>query len=161
MIFASLNVSVMEQDADMIKALSGSSPAVLIGRMLVSAIVVFASYNPSGKSIFHWVKSHMDGDMPDAWVVLAAIVTILINIVLLIAAWKALGKIGTVILLILFAALVYLALQEGWAETGNLVSMQWLSLILYSAFLGIGLSGAILWRRATGQVVTDEIDEGQ
>lgn len=143
----------------MIKALSDSSPAVLIGRMLVAAIIVFASYNPSGNSVFHWVKSHLNGDMPDAWVVLAAIVTILLNIVLLIAAWNALGKLGTVILLILFAALVYLALQEGWASTGNLVSMQWLALILYSVFLGIGLSGAILWRRATGQVVTEELDD--
>jgi len=140
----------------MIKALSGSSPAVLAIRMLVAAIVVFASYNPTGKSIFHWVQGHLDGDFPDAWVVLGAIVAILINVVLLIAAWKALGKLGTIIVLILFAALVYLSLQEGWASTGNAASLQWLALILYSAFLGIGLSGAILWRRATGQVVVED-----
>lgn len=143
----------------MIKALSGSSPAVLAGRMLVAAIIVFASYNPTGKSVFHWVMANMDGDMPDAWVVLGAIVAILINVVLFIAAWKALGKIGTIIVLILFAALVYLSLQEGWASVDNNTSLQWLALILYSAFLGIGLSGAILWRRATGQVVTDELDD--
>lgn len=143
----------------MIKALTDSSPAVLIGRMLVAAIIVFASYNPSGTSIFHWVKDNIDGDMPDAWVVLGAIVAILVNLVLFIAAWKALGKIGTIIVLILFAALVYLALQEGWASLDNNKSVQWMALILYSAFLGIGLSGAILWRRATGQVVTDELDD--
>lgn len=127
--------------------------------MLVAAIIVFASYNPSGTSIFHWVKDNIDGDMPDAWVVLGAIVAILVNLVLFIAAWKALGKIGTIIVLILFAALVYLALQEGWASLDNNKSVQWMALILYSAFLGIGLSGAILWRRATGQVVTDELDD--
>ena len=143
----------------MIKALSGSSPAVLAGRMLIAAVVVFASYNPTGSSIFHWVKNSLDGGKPDAWVVLGAIVAILINVVLLIAAWKALGKIGTVIVLVLFAALVYLAFQEDWVETNNNTSLQWLALILYSAFLGIGLSGAILWRRATGQVVTDEADD--
>lgn len=143
----------------MIKALSGSSPAVLAGRMLVAAIIVFASYNPTGKSIFHWVKNNIDGDMPDAWVVLGAIVAILVNVVLFIAAWKALGKIGSVIVLILFAALVYLSLQEGWASLDNNSSLQWMALILYSVFLGIGLSGAILWRRATGQVVTDELDD--
>lgn len=144
----------------MIKALSDSSPAVLLGRMLIAAIIVFASYNPTGTSIFHWVKNNMaGGDMPDAWVVLGAIVTILVNVVLFIAAWKALGKIGTIIVLILFAALVYLSLQEGWASVDNNSSLQWMALILYSAFLGIGLSGAILWRRATGQVVTDEADD--
>lgn len=143
----------------MIKALSGSSPAVLFGRMLVAALVVFGSYNPTGKSIFHWVKDSIDGSAPDAWVVLAAIVAILINVVLLIAAWKALGKIGSIIVLILFAALIYLSLQENWAALDNNTSLQWLALILYSAYLGIGLSGAILWRRATGQVVTDELDD--
>jgi len=58
--------------------------------MVVAAIVVFATYNPSGKSIFHWV---VNNDNPgDAWVILGAIVAILVNIALLIAAWKALGK---------------------------------------------------------------------
>ncbi len=141
----------------MLKALKGSSPGVLITRMVVAAIVVFASYNPTGSSIFHWVKNH---DNPtDAWVLLAAIVAILINVALLIAAWKALGKLGTVIVVIFFAALIYLSLQEGWVSTGNQASIEWLALILYSGFLGIGLSGAILWRRATGQIVTDEADD--
>lgn len=143
----------------MLKALKDSSPAVLAVRILIAAAVVLATYNPTGKSVFHWVINSLDGEMPDAWVVLGAIVAILINVVLLIAAWKALGKIGIIIVLILFAALVYLALQEGVVSTSNNDSLQWLALALYSAFLGIGLSGAILWRRATGQVVIDESNE--
>lgn len=141
----------------MIKALKGSSPAVLISRMLIAAIVVFATYNPTGNSIFHWVKNNENPT--DAWVILVAIVAVLANIALLIAAWKALGKIGTIIVVIFFAALVYLSLQEGWVSAGNGISIEWLALILYSTFLGIGLSGAIIWRRATGQVVTDEADD--
>lgn len=141
----------------MIKALKGSSPIVLISRMLIAAIVVFATYNPSGSSIFHWVKNNEN--RTDAWVILVAIIAILANFALLIAAWKALGKLGTIIVVIFFAALVYLSLQEGWVSAGNRVSLEWLALILYSAFLGIGLSGAIIWRRATGQVVTDEADD--
>lgn len=143
----------------MLKAIKDSSPAVLVGRILIAAVVVFSTYNPTGKSVFHWVKNSLNGEMPDAWVVLGAIVAILINLVLLIAAYKALGKVGIVIVLILFASLVYLALQEGVVSTNNNDSLQWLALTLYSAFLGIGLSGAILWRRATGQVVTDESDD--
>jgi len=141
----------------MIKALKGSSPVVLITRMLIAAIVVFGSYNPSGNSVFHWVKNNENPS--DAWVILGAIVAILANVALLIAAWKALGKLGTVIVVIFFAALVYLSLQEGWVSADNRISLEWLALILYSTFLGIGLSGAIIWRRATGQVVTDEADD--
>ncbi len=138
----------------MINALRGSSPAVLISRMLIAAVVVFASYNPTGNSVFHWVKNHENPT--DAWVILGAIVAVLANLALIIAAWKALGIVGTTIVVIFFGALVYLSLQEGWVATGNYASIQWLALILYSGFLGIGLAGAIIWRRATGQVVTDE-----
>lgn len=138
----------------MIQAIRDSSPGVLLTRMLIAAIVVFASYNPTGTSVFHWVSNNENPT--DAWVILGAIVAILINLALLIAAWKALGMIGTLIVLVLFAALIYLSLQEGWVSSGNQQSIEWLALILYSAFLGIGLSGAIIWRRATGQVVTDE-----
>ena len=141
----------------MINALKNSSPGVLLLRLLIAAIVVFATYYPTGNSIWHWVIGHVNPT--DAWVVLLAIITILINIALLIAAWKALGLIGTVIALIFFGALIYLSLQEGWATTGSADSLRWLGLILYSVFLGIGLSGAILWRRATGQVVTDEAED--
>lgn len=141
----------------MFDAIRNSSPTVLIVRLLIAAAVVMGTYNPTGKSIYHWVTQH---DNPtDAWVVLVAIIALLINIGLLIATWKALGMIGTVIALIFFAALVYLSLQEGWVSTSNQGSLQWLGLILYSVFLGIGLSGAILWRRATGQLITDEADD--
>ena len=141
----------------MINALKGSSPVVLISRMLIAAVVVIGSYNPSGSSIFHWVRNNENPT--DAWVILGAIVAILANVALLIAAWKSLGKLGTLIVLILFGALVYLSFQEGWVDSGNNASLQWLALILYSGFLGIGLSGAIIWRRVTGQVVTDEADD--
>jgi uncharacterized membrane-anchored protein YitT (DUF2179 family) len=141
----------------MIKAIQDSSPGVLISRILIAAVVVFATYNPTGKSIYHWIVGHPNPT--DAWVILAGIVTALIHVALLIAAWKALGMLGTVIVLILFAALAYLSLQEGWVMADNAPSIQWLALILYSVFLGIGLAGAILWRRATGQVIVDEADD--
>ncbi len=138
----------------MLQALKSSSPGVLITRMFIAAVVVFGSYNPSGTSIFHWIKGR--DNYTDAWVILVAILAILANFVLLVAAWKALGKLGTIVLAILFAALVYLALQEGWASQDSPETLQWLALILYTGFLGIGLAGATIWRRATGQVITDE-----
>jgi len=138
----------------MISALQGSSPIVLLTRLVVSAIVVLTTYNPTGTSLVHWILEHEN--RLDAWVVLAGIVAAVLNLVLLIAAWKALGMLGTVLVAIFFAALVYLSLQEGWVTTGNMASIQWLGLILYIGFLAIGLSGAIIWRRATGQIVTDE-----
>lgn len=138
----------------MIRALRGSTPGVLLTRVAIAAIVVFSTYNPSGTSISHWIAA--SPNPWDAWVVLVGIVTALANLALLLAAWKALGLIGTLIVAILFGAIVYLALQEGWVDSGSTESIAWLALILVSVFFGIGLAGAIVWRRATGQVITDE-----
>ncbi|MFT5896035.1 MAG: hypothetical protein ACI8VW_002914, partial [bacterium] len=49
----------------MIQALKGSSPIVLITRMMIAAIVVFGTYNPTGNSVFHWVKNNENPT--DAW----------------------------------------------------------------------------------------------
>ncbi len=141
----------------MLQALKSSSPGVLITRFLVAAVIVLGTYNPTGPSVFHWIKDQ--NDYTNAWVILVGIVALLLNFALLVAAWKALGKLGTIVLLILFAAIVYLALQEGWADAESPVTLQWLALILYTGFLGIGLAGAIIWRRATGQVVTEDAND--
>lgn len=139
----------------MIKAIQDSSPGVLLIRIIVAAIIVFGTYNPTGKSVYHWIMAQ--GNFTDAWVILVAIIAILLNFALLIAAWKALGFLGTLIVLILFGALVYLSFQENWVGSSD--SIQWMALTLYSVFLGIGLAGAILWRRATGQVVVEDSDD--
>jgi len=138
----------------MLQALKSSSPGVLITRFLIAALIVMGTYNPSGTSVYHWIKDQ--NDFSNAWVILVGIIALLLNFALLVAAWNALGKLGTLVLLILFAAIVYLALQEGWADAKSPVTLQWLALILYTGFLGIGLAGAIIWRRATGQVVTED-----
>jgi len=82
----------------MLQALKTSSPGVLITRMLIAAIVVFGTYNPSGTSVFHWIKAQ--DDYTNAWIILAALVALMLNFALLIAAWKALGRLGTCIVVI-------------------------------------------------------------
>ncbi len=129
----------------------------LLLRIIVSAVVVFATYNPSGKSIYHWIAKHPNPT--DAWVVLCGIVTVLALLTLLIASWKTFGKLGTAIIAILFAAVAYLFVQEGWIARGENHSIQWFGLTLLSIFFGLGLAGAIIWRQITGQVVTDESDD--
>jgi len=73
-------------------------------RVVVSAIVVFGTYNPTGKSVYHWIAGHPNPT--DAWVVLAGIVTALAVFSLLIASWKTFGMLGTTVIAILFAAVV-------------------------------------------------------
>lgn len=134
------------------------SPIVaLLIRVIVSAIIVFGTYNPTGKSVYHWIANHPNPT--DAWVVLAGIVTVLAVFSLLIASWKTFGMLGTSIIAILFAAVAYLFVQEGWVAAGQNNSIQWLLLAMLSLFFGLGLAGAIIWRQLTGQIVTDEADD--
>lgn len=140
----------------MFNAIRESSPGVLVLRVIVAAIVILSTYNPTGTSIFHWITAHPDPT--DAWVMLLAVVTIVVNLGLLVAAWNALEKVGSIVCAVLFAAVIYLSFQEGWVSVDSRNSIQWLALILYSVFLGVGLAGAILWRRATGQVAVESLD---
>lgn len=120
-------------------------------RFILVNILVLGTYNPGGESIYHWITGH--ANPTDAWVVLIGVVTVLLNVAVLMAAWKALGVIGTALSLVLLGAMAYVSLQES-----AVVNLQWLCLALYCFYLGIGVSGAILWRRATGQVVVEDAE---
>ncbi len=141
----------------MLRKFLRASPGVFLFRWLVSAILIFGAYNPSGKSYYHYM---MNVDNPsDAWNVLGAVAICLLLVALFIATYKALGFWGKVIFGILFGAVGYLFVQEGWVDVNSAESMTWFGLGCLSFMGGVGLSGAIVWRRATGQVVTDEADD--
>lgn len=135
---------------------TGNPFTILLSRAVVSTIIFFGAYNPSGKSVFHFVKN--SADRTDAWVVMAAIVAILAVVVIVSATVLALGWIGRICVVVFIAALTYLALQEGWISINSSESLQYFALLMAGLTGGIGLSGAIIWRRVTGQVATHEAD---
>lgn len=127
-------------------------------RLLATATMIFATYNPSGWSFIHWVRDSMaDGTLGPAHFVVG-IVLIIGWIILLTATSRSMGALGLILGSALFAGLVWLLVDLGWLSIDSRSDLTWVVLVVLSFLLAIGLSWSHVWRRLTGQYSTDDID---
>lgn len=129
------------------------------GRIAFALALVLATFNPSGRSFFHWVRADFPSIQPLEAV--AAIVLLILWIFLWRSMMQAVGMLGFVLMAALIAALVWLFASWGWLDVANTVSMTWVVLVALGVILGVGMSWAILRRELTGQASVDEIDDNR
>ena len=126
-------------------------------RLLLAAVLVLATFNPTGHSYAHWVADSFAKPTPQLAVVGLAL---LIGwIVLLRATMRAIGIGGAVLAVAFIAALVWLVASWGWLNPRNTTAMTWVSLAALTVVLGVGMSWSHLRRRLTGQADVDEVAE--
>ena len=107
-------------------------------RLVATLVLVLATYNPSGWSYAHWLKSGFSnsGLGPEHFVV--GILVLIGWVILLTATQRSMGTFGLILEGLLFGGVV------------------WLLLIMLSVMLAIGLSWSHVWRRLTGQFEVDD-----
>jgi len=71
----------------------------------------------------------------------------------------ALGAVGVVLLIALFAAIVWWVVSHGWLDLGNHSAMAWIVLTILGIVLGFGMSWSHLRRRISGQASVDQVDD--
>lgn len=130
----------------------------VLWRCLVPLALVLATYNPSGTSLYHWVSHAISAGEFGAVHFLALVVLVIGWSILLIATWNSLDTFGVILVVALFAALVWVLIEWGVLAADSFNAITWLTLACISAVLAVGLSWAHLWRRITGQVAVDDID---
>ena len=134
------------------------SVASFLLRLLGTATMVFATYNPTGWSFIHWVRDSMtDGSLGPAHFVVG-IVLVIGWIILLTATSRSMGALGLFLGGALFAGIVWLLVDIGWLSIDSRSDFTWVVLVVLSFLLAIGLSWSHVWRRLTGQYSTDDID---
>jgi hypothetical protein len=136
------------------------SPLTLKGflmRWAASLVLIFATFNPSGTSYFHWVKQLEDGQA--LWKVLVGLLLLAGYTLYLRATARSLGRAGTVLLTAIFAALMWLLMDYGLVAKSG-AALYWVGLFMLGTFLTIGLTGSFIWRRITGQYDVDAEDAG-
>ncbi len=118
-------------------------------RIMLALALVFATFNPSGYSVFHWVATP-----PVAFTPGKALAVLALSagwIVCLRTAFIALGKWGLLLGLGLFATLVwFLVDRDVLSLTGPAVV--WVALVVVGVLLGVGLSWSLIRAKATGQI---------
>jgi hypothetical protein len=125
-------------------------------RTAFSLVLVFLTFNPSGFSYYHWLLAHLSPIEP--LVVVAGIALLGAWIFFVRATFSSMGLLGVVLLLALFASVVWWVVSQGWLAVENRSAMAWVVLTCLGLLLGIGMSWAHIRARISGQASVDRVD---
>lgn len=126
-------------------------------RFLAALVLVFATYNPSGSSFYHWgIQNISDFSV----IKLFAAIVLLIGWTMFIrATLRSLGAFGLFLAFAFFGTLIWLIVDAGIISVENIDVVLYLTLIIASAILTTGMSWSHIRRRISGQVDMDDVDE--
>lgn len=129
-------------------------------RALAALVLVFATYNPEGVSYYHWavapLLSGASSAGPASVKALAGIALIAGWVVFLTATRRSIGITGSVLVLAISGALVWILLDFGLVSAGSARGITYVVLICTSLLLAVGMSWSHVSRKLTGQIDTDE-----
>lgn len=127
----------------------GFSFSGLLIRVGLSLALVLVTFNPSGYSLAHWLAEPPVAVTPGK--ALAALLLVIGWTICLRTAFIALGKIGVLLALGLFATVIWLLVdRQVFDPTGS--AIVWATLVVVGILLGVGLSWSLLRARVTGQI---------
>ncbi|MDZ7747750.1 MAG: DUF6524 family protein [Halofilum sp. (in: g-proteobacteria)] len=126
-------------------------------RFALALAVVFASYNPSGWSFWHWAAAEPLSPTPLKGI--AGVVLLIGWVVLLRATLRSLGGFGILLAAALFGCVVWGLLHWGVVPRGSTEVIRWLAQLVVVAVLTAGVSWSHVRRRISGQYDMDDVDE--
>jgi Family of unknown function (DUF6524) len=139
-----------------LKAMTLTGTGVL-ARGLFALFLVILTYNPSGYSYFHWLAHNIAQFTP--YLAIAGIALLIGWGVYLKATFNSLGLIGILILIALFACLVWLFIFWGWLSLTHVSAVTWIVEIFLALLLTTGMCWSHITRKLSGQIDVDEIEE--
>ena len=125
-------------------------------RLLAAAILVFTTYNPSGKSYYHWLSENISSPTP--LLALAGVLLLICWTVYLRATSRSLGAFGLFLAAAFFGVLVWMVIDWGWVDADSIDKLTWIFQIILVGVLAIGITWSHIRRRVTGQVDVDEVE---
>jgi hypothetical protein len=143
-------------------AKAGLSAVGLLLRVVGALVLVYATFNPTGRSYFHWALAPLIGvGAPSAGSsalkFLAGIVLLIGWVVVLQATRRSIGLSGAVLALALCGGLIWLLVEQHVVSPTGSAAIAHIALIAIGLVLGVGMSWSLLSRRLTGQVDTDQV----
>jgi len=144
---------------DVSRSNAGLGGSGLLLRFIGALLLVFVTYNPSGESAYHWISSAIAAsDFGPLHLILVAV--LLIGwVVYWIASWRALGVLGVVLVAVLLGAIIWLLIDLGLLRAESVSAITWIVLVAVAVVLAIGVSWSHIWRRLTGQLNVEDVDD--
>ena len=125
-------------------------------RLLAAILLVFSTYNPSGKSYYHWVSENLQDFTP--LMALAGILVIIGWTIFLRATGRSLGAFGLILAAAFFGTILWMLIDWDVIPADSVEAITYIALAILSGILAIGISWSHIRRRMTGQVDVDEIE---
>jgi hypothetical protein len=143
-------------------ARTGISPAGLLFRMLGALVLVYATFNPTGRSYFHWVVAPLIGmgaptGGSSALKFLTGVLLVIGWVVVLQATRRSIGLTGAFLALALCGGLIWLLVEQHVVSPTGSAAIAHIALVAIALVLGVGMSWSLVSRRLTGQVDTDQV----
>ncbi|HHO69516.1 MAG TPA: hypothetical protein ENK12_10830 [Gammaproteobacteria bacterium] len=126
-------------------------------RFVLATLLVFATYNPSGWSWYHWFVGA--ANRLDPLIVLAGVVLVIGWVIYVRATLRSLGEIGTLLAVAFFGALVWVLVDYGILSLANPTALTYVVLVILAAIMATGMSWSHIRRRMSGQADMDDVDE--
>ena len=146
--------------ADKTDNISGGLSGIgFLWRFIAALALVLLTYNPSGQSAYHWISSAIAESAfgPLHLLLLAAL---LIGwVIYWIATWRALGTLGVALAGLVLSAIIWLLIDIGLLKLDSVSAITWVSLVGLSIVLAVGVSWSHVWRRLTGQINVEDVDD--
>ena len=139
---------------------SGMTAIGFLYRFVAALVLVLVTFNPTGHSAWHWIATAL-GPNADFGPLHLLLIGVLAAgwAVFLIATWRALGALGSVIAALIVAAVIWLFYDIGMLESNSLSAITWISLVALAAVFAVGVSWSHIWRRVTGQFNVDDVND--
>jgi len=128
-------------------------------RLVVALVLVLLTYNPSGQSAWDWITTAISTSSFGPLHLLLAGVLLAGWAVFWIATWRALGTLGVTLAVIILGAIIWLLFDIGLLQSHSVSAVTWISLICLAAVLAVGVSWSHIWRRVTGQINVEDVDD--
>lgn len=126
-------------------------------RWVMALLLVFATFNPSGYSWYHWLAGAEN--KIDPLIALTGVLLLIGWVIYVRATARSLGVLGTLLSLVLFGTLVWALIFYGIISLDNTTLLTYIVQVILSAVMAIGLSWSHVRRRLTGQFDVDDADE--
>lgn len=127
----------------------------VLARILAALALVLVTFNPSGYSYAHWIARAFPH--VSAAQVVVGLLLLICWVIYVTATLRSLGPVGVVLLLALFSALVWMAVQNGWLHLNGGSALAWIAAIATGLILGVGMCWSSMRRRLSGQTDVDEV----
>lgn len=129
--------------------------AGVLARIAAALALVLVTFNPSSHSYCHWLASGFPH--VTAAQIVAGLLLLIGWVVYVTATLRSLGLFGVTLLLALIAALVWLAVQNGWLHLTGGSTLAWIAVLAMGLILGVGMCWSCVRRRLSGQTDVDEV----